>query len=213
MPVTGSPPVLSERAPVIINPQSDNNQTPSKWVTLYLYESICKIFVQKYPTRRLVSYQWVVTPSNYFLLRASVSSQKPGLINQRHSSLPAVDASCWYGRQEGHHLQHPVPALWWKRWQQWGDTVWAVWAGPEVHPTATWSDRYLGGNNRFCDARQLHLPCRGCERRLWAGRGSAITGECYRHHTPSRWVADIFFTSVQLQIQLWWWQADEPPEF
>lgn len=94
MPVTGSPSVLSERAPVIINPQSDNNQTPSKWVTLYLYESICKIFVQKYPTRRLVSYQWVVTPSNYFLLRASVSSQKPGLINQRHSSLPAVDASC-----------------------------------------------------------------------------------------------------------------------
>lgn len=134
----------------------------------------------------------------FIVFRASFSSQEPGLNDQWHGSLPAVAASERYRRQEGHHLQHPVPALWWKWRRHWCDTVWAMWARPAVHPTAPWSDWYICGDTRFCNARQLHLPCRGHEWRLWAGCGCTPAGKCYRQHTPSWWVAELLFSSVQL---------------
>lgn len=118
--------------------------------------------------------------------RTPVSSQEPGLVDQRHGSHPSVAASSRLGREEGHHVQHLLPALRRKRRRQQHGPVRAVRAGSALHPPAARPDRHIRGNIRLCDARQLHFPRRGRERRLCTGRGRATTGERHRQHTSRR---------------------------
>lgn len=126
---------------------------------------------------------------NPFFFRTPVGSQEPRLADQRHGSHPPVDASSRLGRQEGHHLQHLLPALRRQRRRQQRGPVRALRAGPALHPTAARPDRHLCGGARLCDARQLHVPRRGREWSLLAGRGSATAGECHRQHASCWWVA------------------------
>lgn len=131
-----------------------------------------------------------------FFFRASVSSQEPGLVDQWHGPLLAVDASQWYRGQEGRHIQHPVPALRWKWRRQWCDSVWAMRARTAVHPTSAWSDWYLCGNFRLRNAHKLHVPRRGHERRSRAEFSRTLAGERHRQHTTSWWVAQILLSIV-----------------
>lgn len=136
----------------------------------------------------------VLTQSLFF--RTSVGSQEPGLVDQWHGSHPPVDASSRLRRQEGHYLQHLLPALRWKCQPQQHDPVRALWAGPALHPPAARPDWHLCGNTRLCDARQLHFPRRGRERSLFAGSGSATTGERHRQHTSHWWVAVLLSSAA-----------------
>lgn len=130
-----------------------------------------------------------LSKSFLFFFRASVSSQEPGLSDQWHGSLLAVDASWWHRRQEGHHLQHLVSALWRQRGRQWRDSVRAMRDRTAVHSAAPRPDRDFCGNTRFCNAHQLHLPRRSRERCLWTSSVCTLSGECYCQYTSSRWVA------------------------
>lgn len=129
--------------------------------------------------------------SQSLFLRTPVGSQEPRLADQRHDSHPPVDASSRLGRQEGHHLQHLLPALRRQRRRRQHGPVRALRAGPALHPTAARPDRHLGGGAGLCDARQLHVPRRGRERSLLAGRGSATAGERHRQHASHWWVAAL----------------------
>lgn len=139
------------------------------------------------PVERQCTYYMALLVNDHrsLFFRASVGSQEPGVVDQRYSPYPPVDASSRLGRQEGRHLQHLLPALRWKpRRRRWHGPVRALRARPALHPPAPRPDRHLRGNIRLCDARQLHFPRGGGERRLCAGRGRAATGEHHRQHAP-----------------------------
>lgn len=100
-----------------------------------------------------IHHHQIIVLSQSLFFRASVGSQEPGLVDQRHGSHPPVDASSWLGRQEGHYLQHLLPALRWKRQRQQHGPVRALRAGPALHPPAARPDWHLCGNTRLWDAR------------------------------------------------------------